>query len=138
MRGIQAIITDLQNFQFGGAADEQLSNLADELEEHPESATAIRAVLELFERYPDEDFGMPGPLAHVIERFYGAGYETELELSLRRKPTTLTLWFGNRIVNAKDSCSEHFIDLLSEVAHRANVAENIRTTAQQFVGLHRP
>jgi hypothetical protein len=110
--------------------------LADELDAHPETATAIRSVLELFERYPDEDFGMPGPLAHVVESFYGHGYENELELSLRRQPTALTVWLGNRIANAKDGNSQQFIKLLTEVAERVDIEEGIRSEAQHFVDLH--
>lgn len=52
------------------------------------------------ERYPDADFGSPGPLVHALES-PGVDYQGELQLSLLRRPTPLTAWMYNRIINVE-------------------------------------
>lgn len=60
---------------------------------------AIVPVLRFMEDNPQIDYGMPGALVHFIERFYRGGYEEELVDSIRRKPTSHTVWMFNRIIN---------------------------------------
>ncbi len=59
----------------------------------------IDPVLQFIERHSDLDFGMPGPLVHFVEQYFGQGYEEKLLRSLARKPTILTVWMLNRVVN---------------------------------------
>jgi hypothetical protein len=61
---------------------------------------AIPAIFWLMETYPHADFGCPGPLVHALESL-GVDYQGELQVSLRRRPTPLTLWMYNRIINAE-------------------------------------
>jgi hypothetical protein len=66
------------------------------LENREPIAPAIFAVLE---RFPEAEFGNPGPLIHEIE---ATRYDTKLlRESLRRQPTHLTVWMVNRLLNAK-------------------------------------
>jgi hypothetical protein len=66
----------------------------------PKKERAIPAIFQLIERYPQANFGSPGPLVHAVESLPGS-YEELLHLSLLRKPTPLTLWMYNRIINAE-------------------------------------
>jgi hypothetical protein len=61
---------------------------------------SVEPVLRFMERYPTINFGAPGPLVHFVERFYASGYEERLTESIYRKPTPLTIWMLNRIINA--------------------------------------
>src|SRR5437868_2568461 len=62
---------------------------------------AIPAIFELLERFPDAEFGSPGPLVHELEAI--PGYELFLPESLHRQPTDLTVWMVNRILNSNVS-----------------------------------
>jgi len=137
MRTTHEIVSDLDVFQLETSPDERLYELAEELEEHPDGQAIVPAVFRLFERYPDGDFGMPGPLAHAAEKFYRNGYEDGLAASLERNPTSLTVWLANRIANAGDENSSRFIELLNEIAMRPKVADDVRSEALHFADLHR-
>jgi hypothetical protein len=51
---------------------------------------AIGPIFELLERFPDADFGSPGPLVHELEAM--DGYQVFLRESIRRRPTATTVW----------------------------------------------
>lgn len=63
------------------------------------SLETVEPILRFIEGHPSIDFGMPGPLAHLVEQFYGKGYEQKLVESLQRKPTLPTVWMLNRLIN---------------------------------------
>jgi hypothetical protein len=63
-----------------------------------ERRRAIPAMLALVERYPEADFGVPGPIVHELEAM--GGYEDALRRSLQRQPTMLTVLMVHRILNA--------------------------------------
>jgi hypothetical protein len=108
MRSIDAIIRDVNTLSFEDGYWSKMESLASEIEEHNEGAIAIEAVLRLFEQFPQQDFGSPGPLVHAIESYYQRGYEDQLVESLKRCPTEHTVWLARRIINAGDSNSERF------------------------------
>lgn len=137
MREARDIAAELESFDFGHDADFRLNRLSTEIEKHPEGAKLVSAILSLFERFPHEDFGMPGPLAHVAERFYRKGYEEELLVSLQRLPTSLTIWLANRIVNAKDANSQRFLELLKQIAERSDLDANLREEARNFIAIQK-
>jgi hypothetical protein len=60
---------------------------------------AIEPILSFMEANPAIDFGLPGPLVHFLERYYGNGYEAKLIESVLRKPTRHTAWMLNRVIN---------------------------------------
>lgn len=59
--------------------------------------THIRTILRFMEQHDAIDFGSPGPLVHWMER---GEHLPELLASLRRQPTTHTVWMPNRVLNA--------------------------------------
>jgi hypothetical protein len=59
----------------------------------------VEPIMRFMEGHPATDFGAPGPLVHFVERFYRKGYEEKLVESVQRKPTSLTVWMLNRIIN---------------------------------------
>ena len=132
MRTAGEIIADLRSFHGGSDQTFFFDRIAEEIENHPAALQLINEILQLFERFPDYDFGTPGPLAHAIERFYRQGYEQELQRSLRRKPTCLTIWLANRIINLRDDNASILIDLLQELANRNDLPDSVRKSAQYF------
>jgi hypothetical protein len=79
-----------------------LSELMDCWTEAQDKEKAVAAIFQLMEKYPHADFGSPGPLVHSLEACGASMYEGELHKSLMRKPTSLTLWMYNRIINAEN------------------------------------
>jgi hypothetical protein len=59
---------------------------------------AYRRIFEFFERFPNAQYGSPGPLVHLVEQSAPA-YFSELTHSVERRPTPHTLWMLNRILN---------------------------------------
>jgi len=77
---------------------------------------AVAPVLRFMEESPACEFGTPGALVHFVERFHGKGYEDLLIESIRRRPTSHTVWMLNRILNAtrEPERRRRLIDLLRE------------------------
>ena len=63
---------------------------------------SVEPVLRFMEEHPELDYGSPGPLVHFIEGHYLKGYEEykdKLIESVGRRPTILTVWMLNRVLN---------------------------------------
>ena len=63
---------------------------------------SVEPILRFMEEHPTLDYGMPGPLVHFIEEFYLKGYEEKLIESVSRKPTMMTVWMLNRVLNGTE------------------------------------
>ena len=92
---------------------------------------AVEPLLQLFERHPTAYFGHPGAIVHFIEQF-GGEYENYLVASVKRTPTSTTVWMLNRCINAGEH-TEEFMGILKEIAGRENVDKLIKESAQEFV-----
>lgn len=60
---------------------------------------SVEPILEFMEAHPHLDYGMPGALVHFVEEFDEDGYVERLTNSINRKPTMLTVWMLNRVIN---------------------------------------
>ena len=109
-----------------------------DIEEMTEPFLAVEPLLAFMERNPDIDYGMPGPLVHFVERFYGNGYEEKLVESIKRRPTSHTLWMLNRIINGSDETTKKgYLDMLSKIISDTTLYdEGIRNEAQTFFASH--
>lgn len=92
--------------------------LVERVQEMQDPKASIHACLELFERHPDADFGMPGPIVHFLESFFGRGYEAQLLLSTARCPTSHTVWMLHRVARGCDrpERAERYFDELRRIA----------------------
>ena len=88
---------------------------------------AAPAILALLERFPEANFGSPGPLVHELEAM--SEYEPLLQESLRRQPTDLTVWMVNRILNANQSSQQREL-WLSALIQAAQHPRSSKTAAQ--------
>jgi hypothetical protein len=66
------------------------------------------------ERLSDSDLESPGSLVHTMENYVGA-YEDLLADSVSRKPTTLTVWMVNRILNGATKERDKWMEILNEI-----------------------
>ena len=92
---------------------------------------AVEPLLQLFERHPVAYFGDPGAIVHFIEQFDGE-YENALAASVKRTPTSTTVWMLNRCINA-GARTEEFMDILKEITGRADVDKGIKESAQEYL-----
>lgn len=86
---------DLDNETANGI--ERLYDISDKLLQLPQPEQAIHLILHTMERFAESDLGAPGPLIHTLEQL--PDYESHLLKSIGRKPTPLSLWALNRIIN---------------------------------------
>ena len=109
----------------------------EEIEARDDANEAIGSMLELMERNPTVDFGMPGPLVHFVEKYYKRGYEEKLVDSVRRLPTKHTLWMLNRVINGlREDDRRFFISVLDSVVERHDIGTEVTELANHYKSLH--
>ena len=94
---------------------------------------AMPAMFSVLERYPDAELGSPGPLVHELEAI--AGYRQLLKASLAVKPTYLTVWMVNRVLNSKLEATERqtWLGLLHAAAKHPQAVSSAREAANDFI-----
>ena len=134
---IEEIISELKEIRIENSEDfnnlDRVDELCDGLTKLPNGALACQTLVELIERHPNIEFGMPGTPVHVLESFDGH-YETYLYDSLKRRPTELTVWMLNRIINSKTGNErDELLELLKMSMTNENADEQTRETAKDFL-----
>lgn len=114
------------------------SSILEDIEELCKNINDIRIVRPLFhvfENNPDFNFGNPGNLVRIIEKFYtNPIYEQELYKSVNRKPTEYNLWMLNRMMNTfDDDKKERGVKLLKKVISDPNISEDLKDSAKDFL-----
>ncbi|WP_334484472.1 hypothetical protein [Bradyrhizobium algeriense] len=91
------------------------------------------AMFSLLERFPDAEFGSPGPLVHELEAI--PGYLPLLRDSVHRQPTHLTVWMINRVLNANLSSDQRgaWLSELRAVLEHPLASEQTRRSAEDFL-----
>ena len=91
-----------------------------------------------FEDHAQADLGTPGPLVHFLERFHPR-YLDELCQSIARRPTFLTTWMLNRILNIEPPGPNRnrLIGLLRTAADHPLATGVVREQSQQFLSHQR-
>lgn len=111
---------------------EVMDDCMQEIEESGIGLQAVEPLLQLMERHPLSDFGMPGSIVHFVEKFYKRGYEQLLISSVERRPTMHTVWMLNRVKNGEENQQE-YIEILNAIVHNEDVEEEIRNSARDFL-----
>ncbi len=140
MRTLKEIAGDLdslsaQDFDWNNPAasgTERLQRLCDELLVFNDVSKCAPLMFAVMERLDTSDLGSPGPLVHTMEKWRG-GYETFLAESLRRKPSPLTVWMINRILNGKPRDADSWLALLQSVQGHPNASEKAKQYATNFL-----
>jgi hypothetical protein len=96
---------------------------------------AVASILRFMEEHPLVDFGAPGALVHFVEKFYRRGYEEKLLESTKRKPTSITVWMLNRLLNgAKDEEEKRvLVKALEEARANPRADSNAVQMAKRFL-----
>jgi hypothetical protein len=100
----------------------------------PDRDRAAPAMFGLLERFPDAEFGSPGPLVHELEAI--PGYLPLLRDSVRRQPTYHTVWMINRLLNSKlpsEQRASWLLELSAALEHPL-ASKQARKSAEHFLG----
>jgi hypothetical protein len=135
-RSVDDLLRELQAFApTGDGADNvhRLNELLEDFASLPGCERVVPALLALMERYPQADFGAPGPLVRVLE--CQPGYPEQLAASLERQPTELAAWMANRLLNSKLPRDERgaWLRRLTTVASHPQADAAVRESAIRFL-----
>ena len=138
-RDVSAIAADLGRLRAadfeegvpGADGMDLLRELCDELLASGSVTHAAPLLFEFSERLDGAYLGSPGPIVHTLEKM--PGYEPYLRESLRRKPTSLSLWMANRIANAHRPDRAEWVGVLEAIASDPGVRPDVREDAASFV-----
>lgn len=113
----------------------ELNSITNDLKDSHADINSVEPILRFMEENPALDFGSPGPLVHFVEKFYRAGYEAELLASLKRHPTSHTIWMLNRIINGtKDPNARNSLAGALKAAGQHSLADDAtRALVSRFV-----
>lgn len=95
-------------------------------------AACAPVMFRTMERLDGVELGTPGPLVHTLETWRGR-YEKLLAQSVRTKPSPLTLWMVNRILNASPPDAESWMALLRGVAENPAASAEAKAAAARFI-----
>ena len=120
------------------AGTEVVSALCDGVRACPKPDECFEAMFRLMERYPEADWGWPGPLVHTMEEF-APTYEDALRASLRRHPTELAVWMVNRVLNSlrPGQRYDQWVQELRSVDSHPEATESIRAQATDHLAFQR-
>jgi hypothetical protein len=132
LRSLEARDFDYNNIDACGW--ERLEELTVALMELPSPERAIPELFSVMERLPESDLGSPGPLVHTMEKLVGS-YEEELAESVRRRPTELSVWMVNRILNGElsEARRQHYLALLEAAAIHPSANDTLRDVVRGFL-----
>jgi hypothetical protein len=111
---------------------ERLDQLCDEMRAVNDPAACAPVMFRTMERLDGMELGNPGPLVHTLESWPGA-YEKLLAESIRVKPTRLSVWMVNRILNTEPPDAESWIALLMSVSQNPAASDETKERAERYI-----
>ena len=135
-RSVDDLLLALQAFEpTDDAADNvhRLNELLAGFAALPGCERVAPVLLAVLERYPQVDFGTPGPLVQGLEA--QPGYAALLAASLERQPTELTAWMANRLLNSRLPREERtrWLQRLTVVTSHPKAAPAVKDSAIRFL-----
>ncbi len=128
---IQKLFRELETHVGGDWIEDYEENLVSALETRADKESYIESVFLLLEKYPLADWGMPGALAHFLESFDTETEERFLLCSLERRPTMLTVFMLNRLINADGK--PEYLSAMRRIADDTKISADISKSARDFV-----
>ncbi len=122
---------DFDYSRIDASGPERLSRYCDELDAFSNSEAAMSILFETMERLDGCDLGSPGPLVHTLEAL--PGYERLLKESLLRKPTSLSVWMINRILNGTSKDRTNWLALLRRTLSHPTASTDAKEQAIEFL-----
>jgi hypothetical protein len=131
--GVIAALNTFEPTDYDAENVSRLYEIFDDFPPLPGRARAMPAIFALLERFPDAEFGSPGPLVHELEAI--PGYEPLLRESLSRQPTYHTAWMVNRILNTRlpDDQREAWLSELRAAGEHPLARQTTRNFVESFL-----
>jgi hypothetical protein len=135
-QSLDAAIADLSSFEaseWEGENEERLRRIIDSVDLKSNREALIPVLFRLVERNAEALLGSPGPIVHSLEAV--GGYEAELRESLHRRPTPLTVWMVNRLLNSDLPTDERrwWLGDLRRVLEHATATAAAKEDAAHFI-----
>jgi hypothetical protein len=137
-RTLEEVRTDLDklspsDFDYSNADARGLERLNQCCKEMMEYSTEVAApiLFSTMERLDGCDLGSPGPLVNALESM--SNYQRFLKDSLFRKPTPLSVWMINRIVNSKPANIADWLSLLKRTSAHPAASAAAKQDANHFL-----
>jgi hypothetical protein len=127
---------DFDDMNEAATGPDRLHQITDELVARDDPESWMPLLFALMERLDGVDLGSPGPIVHALERT-GVGYHPLLAESVRRKPTPLTIWMVNRVLNGKPSNRDYWIQILEGVQRNPVASSEAREESREFLAYQR-
>ena len=124
-------VLDFDAMNVESRGDQRLSAICAELGERNDVERWAPLLYSFMERLDRADLGSPGPIVHLLEAW--AGYRPLLAESLRRKPTPLTVWMANRVLNSDPPDATEWRNLLRNAQSHAAASTEAQTDARDFL-----
>jgi hypothetical protein len=122
---------DFDPMNVGSSGDERLLAICIELGERDDAEWWAPLLYSFMERLDEVDLGSPGPIVHLLEAW--GGYRPLLTESLQRKPTSLTVWMANRVLNSDPPDAPAWLSLLRNAETHPAASTAAQTDAHNFV-----
>jgi hypothetical protein len=142
-RTLEEITTDLDqlsplDFDYSHVDARGLERLNQFCAEITEFGTELAApiLFATMERLDGCDLGSPGPLVHTVESM--PNYQQFLKDSLFRKPTPLSVWMTNRIVNSHPRNRADWLSLLRRTSSHPSASAETKRQALLFLKFQAP
>ena len=112
---------------------DRLRVAADDILELPRPLDLAPHLFRLLERFPEEEFGAPGPIVAALEEM--PGYEPLLRESVSRKPTQHTVWMVNRLLNSPldEATRASWMQSLEAVLQHPDADDLARESVTEFL-----
>ncbi|SRR6266511_566259 len=111
--------------------DDRLHAICAELAERDDPQRWAPLLYSLMERLDEADLGSPGPLVHTLEAC--SGYRPLLAESLPRKPSPLTVWMANRVLDSDPPDTPEWLELLRRSADHPAASAQAQADARGFL-----
>lgn len=115
----------------------ELYELVESIEKVEGNTLIIPEIFNFMEIASKADLGTPGPLVHFIEKDYPK-YIEHLVVSLKNKPTLLTLWMANRLLNIELEKKTYntLISILEVLMNSDSFSKDLREEAKNYYERH--
>lgn len=129
---VEQLLQEIEELVGTDELEYELDGKMIQIEQEGAGLELVTPILQIMERHPLDDFGVPGAMVHFVEQFFGHGYEEKLVESLKRRPASHTVWMLNRIINGSENIQE-YMELLKDIAGREDLEPEIRERAQEYI-----
>lgn len=132
---ISEILSEISriSFEYGEADIQEMYEICNRIETLHNPRAILPHLFSWFEKFSAYDVGSPGPFVHFIE---GSNDYHELLLeSISRKPTVITLWMVDRLVNSAVNSSDRdkWLQVLKASFDNPLADEDARQSAIDFL-----